>query len=162
MNSSLQDFFAPVNDEISHQKTGYNSSQIGFSISSYFTSFPDLEGIDIALFGVMDDRNSINNLGCSLGPDVFREHFYPLYEGFQKPKIADLGNIKAGKSVIDTYAAVRIVVEELIKQGVLPIVIGGGQDLTYAQYQAYEKLEQKVDLVVVDSRLDINEDLQNT
>ncbi len=162
MNSSLQDFFTPVNDEISHQKTDYNSSQIGFSISSYFTHFPDLEDIDIAIFGVMDDRNSINNQGCSLAADVFRQNFYPLYEGFQKPKIADLGNIKAGKSVTDTYAAVRIVVEELIRQGVLPIVIGGGQDLTYAQYQAYEKLEQKVDLVVIDSRLDINEDIQNT
>jgi arginase family enzyme len=93
---------------------------------------------------------------------VFRQYFYPLYEGFQKPKIADLGNIKAGESVTDTYAAVRAVVEELVKQGVLPIVIGGGQDLTYAQYQAYEKLEQKVDLVVVDSRFDLNEDPPNT
>lgn len=162
MNSSLQDFFSPLNDEISPQKADYNSSQIGFSISSYFTSFPNLEDIDIAVFGVMDDRNAINNLGCSLGADVFRQHFYPLYEGFQKPKIADLGNIKAGESVMDTYAAVRIVVEELIKQGVLPIVIGGGQDLTYAQYQAYEKLEQRVDLVVVDSRFDLEEDNPNT
>lgn len=162
MNSSLQDFFSPVNDEISHQKADYNSSQIGFSINSYFNHFPDLEEIDIAIFGVMDDRNAINNLGCSLGPDVFRQYFYPLYEGFKKPKIADLGNIKAGESITDTYAAVRAVVEELVKQGVLPIVIGGGQDLTYAQYQAYEKLEQKVDLVVVDSRFDLNEDPPNT
>lgn len=162
MNSSLQDFFSPVNDEISQQKVDYNSSQIGFSINSYFKHFPDLEEIDIAIFGVLDDRNSINNLGCSLGPDVFRQYFYPLYEGFQKPKIADLGNIKAGESVTDTYAAVKAVVEELIKQGVLPIVIGGGQDLTYAQYQAYEKLEQKVDLVVVDSRFDLNEDPLNS
>lgn len=162
MNSSLQDFFSPLNDEISQQKADYNSSQIGFSINSYFTSFPDLEDIDIAVFGVMDDRNAINNLGCSLGADVFRQHFYPLYEGFQKSKIADLGNIRAGESVTDTYAAVKTVVEELIKQGVLPIVIGGGQDLTYAQYQAYEKLEQKVDLVVVDSRIDLDEDTPNT
>ncbi|HLT42203.1 MAG TPA: formimidoylglutamase [Sphingobacteriaceae bacterium] len=155
---SLQDFFSPVSNEIKHPKVSYNSVQIGSSIQTYLTDFPILEGIDIALFGVQDDRNAINNLGCSLGPDVFREHFYPLYEGVPKPKIADLGNIKAGESVIDTYAAVKTVVQELVKQGVLPIIIGGGQDITYAQYQAYEKLEQKVDLVVVDSRIDINED----
>lgn len=158
MNMSLQDFFSPVNNEIIHPKASYNSSQIGSSIQSYLTDFPILEGTDIVFFGVQDDRNSINNLGCSLGADVFREYFYPLYEGTPKPKIADLGNIKAGESVVDTYAAVKTVVEELIKQGVLPIIIGGGQDITYAQYQAYEKLEQKVDLVVVDSRVDINED----
>jgi arginase family enzyme len=158
MNISLQDFFSPVNDELAKPKIGYDSSQLGSSIQSYLTDFPTLKDVDIAFFGVMDDRNSVNNLGCSLGADVFREHFYPLYAGFDKSKIADLGNIKAGESVMDTYIAVKIVVEELIKQGVLPIIIGGGQDLTYAQYLAYEKLEQKVDLVVVDSKFDLYED----
>src|SRR5690606_5285696 len=62
----------------------------------------------------------------------------------------------------DTYVAVKTVVEELIKQGVFPIIIGGGQDLTYAQYMAYEKLEQKVDLVVVDSKFDLYEDAVNS
>lgn len=158
MNISLQDFFSPVNDEINNPKTDYDSGQLGFSIQRYSVEFPSLEDIDIAFFGVMDDRNSIDNLGCSLGADVFREHFYPLYEGFDKSNIADLGNIKAGENVIDTYIAVKTVVEELIKQGVFPIIIGGGQDLTYAQYMAYEKLEQKVDLVVIDSKLDLYED----
>lgn len=158
MNMSLQDFFSPIEPAIFQPEISYNNSQIGSSIQGYFTSFPYLEDIEIAILGVEEDRNAVNNTGCSLGPDVFRDSFYPLYKGFTNPKIADLGNIKAGASVMDTYFAVKTVVAELIKQGILPIIIGGGQDLTYAQYWAYEALEQKVDLVVVDSKFDLNED----
>jgi arginase family enzyme len=49
-------------------------------------------------------------------------------------------------------------VNELVKLDILPVIIGGGQDLTYGQYMAYENLEQKVDLVVVDSKFDLDED----
>src|SRR5690606_1368704 len=73
-------------------------------------------------------------------------------------RIADLGNIQRGHSVFDTYTAVKVVVSELIKKNIVPIIIGGGQDLTYGQYMAYENLEQRVDLVVIDSAFDLNED----
>lgn len=157
MNLSLQDFFSPINSELVHPEVAYNTSQLGFSIKSYITQFPELDEIDIALIGVKEDRNSINNEGTSLAANSFRESFYPLYQGVQKPRIADLGNILAGASVMDTYIALKTVVAELIKAGILPVIIGGGQDLTYAQYLAYERLEQKVDLVVIDSSFDLNE-----
>ncbi len=48
--------------------------------------------------------------------------------------------------------------QNLIKLNIVPVIIGGGQDLTYAQYMAYEQLEQKVDLVVVDHKFDLDED----
>jgi arginase family enzyme len=46
--------------------------------------------------------------------------------------IADLGDIPEGNSVEDTYFAVKKLVSELIKKKILPIIIGGSQDLTYA------------------------------
>jgi len=52
-------------------------------------------------------------------------------------------------------------VEELVKKNIIPIIIGGGQDLTYAQYLGYESLEQKVDLVVIDSHFDLNDDVHD-
>ncbi|WP_449439971.1 formimidoylglutamase [Pedobacter steynii] len=128
----------------------------------YTDKFPDLEEneYDIAIFGVQDDRASVNNEGCGLAPDYFRAQFYSLNEGAYTSKIIDLGNIKAGASISDTYVAVKMVVSELIKLNIVPIIIGGGQDLTYAQYLAYESLEQKVDLVVVDSKFDLDEEDQ--
>ncbi len=113
---------------------------------------------DMALLGVQDDRMAIGNLGCAAAADAVRKHLYTLYQGEYKLQLADLGNIKAGETVTDTYAAVKTAAEELIKSGIIPIIIGGGQDITYAQYLAYEKLEKKVEVAIVDSRFDIDQE----
>src|SRR3569833_3018733 len=60
--------------------------------------------------------------------------------------------------VTDTYFALETVVNELVLKDIIPVIIGGGQDLTYAQYMAYEALEQKVDLVIVDSHFNLDDD----
>jgi len=156
---SLSDFLTPINLDAISPKSGYYSSQLGERIRLFTTDFPDLEEkADIAIIGVQDDRNAINNSGCALGPDYVRERLYALFEGSYKTRIVDLGNIRQGASVTDTYYAVKTVVNELIRKDILPVIIGGGQDLTFAQYLAYEELEQKVDLVIIDPRFDLDED----
>jgi formiminoglutamase len=157
---SLSDFFSPLSLDKLSPKNGFLTSQLGMKASFYTERFPELEenAYDIAILGVQDDRASVNNSGCSLGPDAFREQFYLLNEGDFQCKIIDLGNIKAGAAISDTYIAVKMAVAELMKLNILPVIIGGGQDLTYPQYLAYESLEQKVDLVVIDNKFDLDED----
>jgi formiminoglutamase len=157
---SLSDFFSALIPEKFTPKQGFYTSQLGLKARFYTEKFPELsdDEYDIAIVGVKDDRAAVNNNGCSLGPDYFREQFYLLNEGAFDSRIVDLGNIKAGESISDTYIALKTVVAELIKLNIIPVIIGGGQDLTYAQYMAYESLEQKVDLVVVDNKFDLEED----
>jgi len=157
---SLSDFFSPLSPEKFTPKQGFYISQLGIKATFYTENFPEPgeNEYDIAIVGVMDDRAAVNNSGCALGPDYFREQFYQLNEGAFNSRIVDLGNIKAGAAISDTYIALSNVVSELVKMNVLPVIIGGGQDLTYAQYMAYENLEQKVDLVVVDNKFDLDED----
>lgn len=157
---SLSDFFSPIQPEQFSPENGFYTSQLGLKAHFYAEQFPDLEEqrYDIAIFGVNDDRGAVGNSGCSLAATYFRAQFYGLNEGAFTSKIVDLGNIIAGEKLSDTYFALKTVVEELVKLGIVPVIIGGGQDLTYAQYMAYESLEQKVDLVVVDSRFDLDED----
>ncbi|MDB5154030.1 MAG: formimidoylglutamase [Mucilaginibacter sp.] len=156
---SLSDFFTPIDLKMITPKSGYFASHLGDKIAHYSVDFPDLEQkTDIAIIGVQDDRNAVNNPGCALGPDYVREKLYQLFEGAYKTKVVDLGNIRQGASITDTYFAVKTVVNELIKMNILPVIIGGGQDITYAQYMAYEDLEQKVDLVIIDSRFDLEDD----
>ncbi|RZK76868.1 MAG: arginase [Pedobacter sp.] len=159
---SLSDFFSPVNPEEFTPKTGFYTSQLGLKATFFQDTFPELEEdtYDMAIVGVQDDRAAINNEGCALAPDYFRAQFYSLHEGPYVTRLVDLGNIKAGASISDTYVALKMVVSELVKLNIVPIIIGGGQDLTYAQYLAYESLEQKVDLVVVDSKFDLDEEDQ--
>jgi len=155
---SLSDFFTPVNIHQTGNESDFLSSQLGSVMRIFENDFPDLEEIDIVIFGVLDDRKSVNNQGCASAANAFRKKFYQLHQGDYTARIADIGNIQRGHSVSDTYAAIKTVVSELIKKDIVPIILGGGQDLTYGQYMAYENLEQRVDLVVVDSAFDIQED----
>lgn len=159
---SLSDFFSAVNVEVFTPKAGFLTSQLGLKATFFQETFPELEedAYDMAIVGVQDDRAAVNNEGCALAPDYFRAQFYTLHEGPYTTRIVDLGNIKAGATISDTYVALKMVVSELMKLNIVPVIIGGGQDLTYAQYLAYEPLEQKVDLVVVDSKFDLDEEDQ--
>jgi len=158
---SLVDFFSPVDTKKLSSKSGFLASQLGSKVEIFTTDFPNLdeEKFDIAIIGVLEGRNAVNNEGTALAPDYIREKLYNLYQGAYNTKIVDLGNIKAGHSVSDTYIALKTVVAELIKKDVLPLIVGGGQDLTYAQYMAYEELEQKADLVVIDSKFDLDDSI---
>jgi formiminoglutamase len=156
---SLADFFTPVDLQKITPKDGYYTSHLGSKIEHHADRFPDLEQpADIAIIGVLDDRNAVNNSGCALGPDYVREKLYLLNEGGYTTRIVDLGNVRPGETITDTYFAVKTIVSELIKKNIIPLIIGGGQDLTYPQYLAYEDLEQRVDLVIIDSHFDMDDD----
>lgn len=156
---SISDFFTPISRQYITQDTEFSRAHLGSLIDIYEDRFPDLEDQkpDLVIFGVKDDRMAIDNTGA-IGVDIVRKHLYSLYSGDYQLKMADLGNIQAGETVKDTYVALRIVVEELLKQDIIPIIIGGGQDLTYAQYTGYEKLERKVEVAVVDARFDLDQE----
>jgi len=157
---SLIDFFTPIDLKKITPKKGYYTSQLGSKVNHYSVDFPSLDENkpDIALIGVFEDRQAIDNSGCALAPDYVRERLYQLHEGSYAIKIADLGNIRQGATVTDTYFAVKTVVAELVKNDIVPVIIGGGQDLTYAQYMGYEELEQKVDVVTIDAQFDLDDD----
>ena len=149
----LSIYFSPIEIELDDP---HNNSL--FSIIDKYTEnsgFPEWEEANIAIIGVKEERGSRNNEGCANGSDVVREELYQLFEPGPEIKIVDFGNINPGESLQDTYYALSNTVTELIKKKVIPIIIGGSQDLTYANYMAYEKLEQVVNLVAIDSRFDI-------
>ncbi|MBC7914647.1 MAG: formimidoylglutamase [Pyrinomonadaceae bacterium] len=161
---SLSDFFSPVDSSKVSSQAEFFTTQLGSLVEIYTQEFPDLdaEKFDIAIMGVLEDRNATNNQGCALGPDYVREKFYSLYLGNHNIRIADLGNIKAGNTVSDTYFAVKTIIAELIKKNIFPLILGGGQDITYAQYMAYEELENKVDIVIIDPKLDLDDAMEDS
>ena len=132
-------------------------SAFGHSIKKFLNpdKFPDIEGYHLAILGVGEERGSVLNDGTGKAPDTIREKFYNLKSSGHSYKIVDLGNLKLGHTLADTYAAVSSILIELHKEKILPIVLGGSQDLTFAQYLAYEKLEETVNIVSVDSSFDL-------
>lgn len=151
------DFFTPVNHELVNDYTkgpGIGSSLI---VHSEGSSFPDLEGVKIAIFGVLEDRLAEERSGAPFDFNNIRKNFYQLYSGNWYHKIADLGDIMPGESVEDTFFAVQTVVADLVKKGIIPVILGGSQDLVYGQYRAYDGVEQMVNLVNIDSRFDLGD-----
>ena len=159
---SLADFFSPINLSDFTSKSQYLNSQLGQVMQIYQDEFPNLEDEEqrpnLAIIGVEEDRVSVNNKGTAKAPNAVRKHLYDLYQGDYNTKIADFGNIKAGDTLQDTHAALKVVVEELVKKDIVPIIIGGGQDLTYAQYRGYQDLEQRVEVAIIDSKFDLDQE----
>ncbi|PHK28414.1 arginase, partial [Nostoc linckia z16] len=69
-------------------------------------------------------------------------------------------NLPAGNTLSDTYYALKMLVAELIRMRIVPLVIGGTQDLTYGMYRAYDNLEQMVNLVCIDNKFDFGKENQ--
>lgn len=165
--SDIAHFFSPVNIEAITGFSSLKEFQFGnlFSVYTSQDNFPDLDGIDIAIVGVAEDRNADNNTGCKLAPDAVREFLYKLYGGSFNAKVADLGNINPGHSTEDTYFALKTTVDFLVRKNIVPIIIGGSQDLTYAQFLGYKDLEQTINIAAIDSVFDLgnpDEDITNT
>ena len=143
-----------VKDEVFKNSFGANVS--------HFTSSINLSEFDLVLLGVEEERGTNEHSGCGSAPDKIRQQLYALTYHFKNFKILDLGNVKAGESLEDTHYAVSEIVTELVKNDCVVVILGGSQDLTYAQYMAYEELEQKVDLVVIDSHFDLDDSDEDT
>lgn len=133
--------------------------QLANTILFYNPAAPlNIADAQIAIIGVPESRNSFENSACGMAPNVIRRQFYQLYRWLPDSRIIDMGNLKIGKSVDDTYEIVAEIVAHLIENKVVPILLGGSNDLAYANYRAYEKLEQVVNLVAVDPRFDLGEE----
>jgi arginase family enzyme len=164
--SDIAHFFSPVDLDAICPADSRKELQFGslFTIYSEKDNFPELEGIDIAIVGVAEDRNSTNNQGCKFAPDAVRTFLYKLYGGGFNVKVADLGNIHPGHSTDDTYFALKTTVDYLVRNNIIPVILGGSQDLTYAQFLGYKDLEQTINIAAVDSVFDLgnpDEDITN-
>jgi formiminoglutamase len=154
-----QDFLTPVEEAVLAHLALQPPLCLGNTIRVYSEEegFPNLENVQIAIFGVQEDRNSEDNFGCGENLHFIRTKLYQLFPGNWQTEIADLGNVLKGNSVTDTYYAVSEIISDLLKKNIIPIIIGGGQDITYVNYRAYDSLEQTVNITAVDSRFDLGD-----
>lgn len=158
----LSPYFVPLDkEEFNFSFYPYYSSLISERVFFFDAHHePDLSTFKIAILGIPESRNAYKNDSSSLAPDIIREQFYQLYAWKQSVNIIDLGNLIPGKTVEDTYQITASIIAFLIEQNVIPIILGGSNDLAFANYLAYKKLEQVVNIVAVDARFDMgNENL---
>ncbi|MDP3665199.1 MAG: formimidoylglutamase [Sediminibacterium sp.] len=155
---TLIDFLEPVNIARLSNDEGFKDTQLGKHIAVYDASFPDISDADMVLVGCGEMRGGGLQHTNTGSPDAIRAEFYALFHWHTEVRVADLGNVKCGASLQDSYAALRVVVSVLIEMGKKVIIIGGSHDNTLAQYQAYGSLHKIIDVASVDSRIDLDMD----
>ena len=155
MFDSIVDFLNPISKGEISGDTGYKEGQIGKAIDAYEEEFPNLDEADVVLVGCTEQRGAAL-LHTSAAPSAIRAEFYNLYQWHQDVRLADIGDVKIGKANTDTYAALKMVIHELIGANKTVVVLGGSNDLALAQYGAFADDKKAVDAVGVDALIDIN------
>lgn len=153
------DFLTPVDDTVLGVATLLPNQVLGKSIQVYTEKlgFPDLERVKIAIIGVQESRNSYYPV-MEYDMDAFREEFYQLYPGNWDVSVADLGNLPSGETTEDTYHALSEIAKHLRQVGIIPVILGGSQDLTVALYRSFEQSNHWVNIVSVDNRFDFSQE----
>lgn len=152
------DFLQPISTWVEEYISKLSNQTLGKKVVFHTqTDFPVLDNVALAIFTVNEFRgNAKDNDDFSF--DNFRKQFYSLFPGNWNASIVDLGTIEAGASIEDTYFVVKSLIAELIKKRIIPVVIGGSQDLTYPMYRGYDNLDQMVNLVSVDNQFDFSKE----
>ena len=152
-------FFSPIDETITKDKSG--SGSFYKSISLYGDKIPDYRSADLAIIGVPEERGTDNNQGAAGGPDAIRSKLYALKKGTGAYRIVDLGNLKPGIDLEETYTRLSEVCRLLLESNTLPVILGGTHDLDIGQYLAYQDMEKLVSFLNVDAFLDLEEGYAN-
>lgn len=157
----LNGYFDPVSLE--RPEFEYLDHQESFShnITVHTPDRPirELDKHQIVLVGMPVDSNAFIK-GSKNAPDVVRSKLYQLKKIPRGMKIYDLGNVKNGGSVNDSYFALRDIMIELRERDICTVILGGSQDLSKGVFMALEKEEGLQQVLTIDSMLDFSVDEQ--
>jgi arginase family enzyme len=142
----LFNFFQPLNSQAFTFVDDLPQDSLGKYIRINFGEdeteiLPD----SIVIFNTEEKENHIS----------LRKELYNLYTGNWKVKLFDLGILKVGETFQDTLVILKEITAELVKNNILPVVIGGSQAYTYGLYRAYDALEKRVNLCTIDATFDL-------
>lgn len=149
----LSDYINPVDTATLSEDEDYLAGQLG----QVLTDTPADEA-GLIILGCNEWRGAGKKPIVS-SADAIRKALYSLYYWHTDIGIADIGTMRPGATLADSYAALQLVTEELIDAGKKVLVIGGSHDNTLAQYQAFVSRGQLIEATVIDALLDLK---QNT
>ncbi|HNW51237.1 MAG TPA: formimidoylglutamase [Prolixibacteraceae bacterium] len=130
-----------------------DSGSIGSGIlcNSSVKPIAQTEKFEIALVFVDPELNEI-----SPSKNPIREEFYKLKKVSYGLRIADLGNLRTGKNLDEAQFILQEVCALLFQLKINVVVVGGPQLLTTAIFKAIKEFENDINLVHIDSRIDLS------
>ena len=125
---------------------------------------PDLDGVDIALYGVAYDGGVSNRPGARHGPREIRSqssmmrainhvtHINP----FELKRVADVGDVRFSH-VFDNAAVnqdIEAFVRRIVDAGAIPLAAGGDHSITYPIFCALASADAPIGMIHIDAHTD--------
>ncbi len=127
-----QDLFFKKNDS--------NDVRLGEIVSSSFDNYEQSETI---ILGCPQDEGVARNkgrIGAALAPDAIRTQFYKFTDFGVSAEIFDLGDTIIQKTLEETHDLQTEIVEQVLRDEKRLIILGGGNDISYADGAAMAKV----------------------
>ncbi len=119
----------------------------------------------VALIGVPQEIGVERNggrAGAAGAPDAIRAMLYRLtpydmLEGRSLPHgiLLDMGNIRVDGELEEIHKRLTEVVRHICSAGLIPLVLGGGHDITYASAAGVHAVHGRLGMVNLDAHLDV-------
>tara|TARA_B100000927_G_scaffold278462_1_gene261147 strand:+ start:9043 stop:10200 length:1158 start_codon:yes stop_codon:yes gene_type:complete len=150
---NLQSFFKPHESSFLIENKNWETTHLGGFIKIHRKNFfPKIDKAKIALFNIPEFEGSQNNISydnCKIRGFLYSFHLKCNLN------IVDLGYLNLQEKRKDTFKSIQQVCKYLLEKNIIPIIIGGGHDLSYAVYKAYSYNDQYITMTNVDSKFDI-------
>jgi formiminoglutamase len=137
-----QNWLKPLSASFVKQTQSLPSHTLGRHIVLHHQAMPELKKVRVALIGAGDKE-----------AEDIRRYLYDMAWPFAKDTLADLGNLRK----TDTSFLVPLLCE-LMAGKILPVLIGGKDQVARAQFLAYQETKAMANLAVVDERCRIAPD----
>lgn len=124
----------PADEKLFFQKNDRNDIRLGEVVPE-----TNYEEASIVIIGCPQDkgvRRGGGREGAALAPDAIREQFYRLTPFGILHKICDLGNVDTQNSLEETHNELTDAVKKALEDRKKVIVLGGGNDVSYADGRA--------------------------
>jgi len=162
----LEEFLEPPKITVENKSTDPNEIRLSDIISSEIN-----KNADIGIVGIPFDLGvefSKGRAGARKAPDKIREELHKYGTTFNVDyltdisdlKISDFGNIIVNNNDPDeTYNRIKNVIKEMADCNIIPLVLGGGHDITFPCIEGFSKHFKKIGGVNVDVHFDVREQI---
>jgi len=137
MSETFQNLTRP-DDKLFFRKNDRNDVRLGEIVPQ--TKYEDAS---IVILGCPQDegvRRNGGREGARLAPDAIRQEFYRLTPFGIHHKICDLGNLELQNSLEETHDALTNITKKILEDKKKLIVLGGGNDISYADGRAMSEV----------------------
>lgn len=157
----ISSYFTPVTIERTGNRKNESMKTVGESAVVFENEkeFPELAGMRLALVGVCSEVEEAEGTHGKAADEI-RRFLYRLAVPNEDFSMVDLGNIIPGHTREETLFAVQEVLFKLIDANMTVVIIGGSEDLAFANYKAYEVLGRVVNIASIDSVFDLGNSIE--